>query len=506
MASESEILREYLVSLGFKIDEPGQKKFDVGLGKLNLTAMGLGKTLMGAATAAQTMVGIFAVQMEKLYYSAKKADSTVGSMQAMQFAAGQVGISGDLMRTSLEGMGRAMRANPGLAGLLNSLGVEVKGRDKAKVMMDLVNQLNKLPFSVAVQYAEMFGMSEDQYFLMKEGYAEMKAAIELRENAAKQMGIDSEAAGKAGKEYANQWREIAMYAGLFHAALNLAMIGPMHELAGATKEVLKDWIHIIQDLQKYGANDLWKRFKEGLGLTVEPLLHPKADPAPKPNEAKKKKSFWDWATSGPFSGTPNVPGSSQTGVPAVVGPTTQAPAKNASGAFSPEVQAKQAHLAALEVKYALPAGVLDALWSVESGRGKNKLSKAGAKGDMQFMDPTAKAYGVDVNSFDSSADGAARYLKDLLKRYDGDLLLALTGYSAGQTVLDKALGGRAHLKQENAEYGPKVMSRMPNGGIQQTNNITITGAGSPEDTAKMVGQAMDQANADLVRNNKLRVK
>ncbi|MGE8453466.1 MAG: transglycosylase SLT domain-containing protein, partial [Pseudomonadales bacterium] len=63
----------------------------------------------------------------------------------------------------------------------------------------------------------------------------------------------------------------------------------------------------------------------------------------------------------------------------------------------------------LESQYGLPAGLLDSVWSTESGRGRSMNSPKGAMGHFQFMPDTAKQYGV-ANPYDleQSASGAAR--------------------------------------------------------------------------------------------------
>ena len=79
---------------------------------------------------------------------------------------------------------------------------------------------------------------------------------------------------------------------------------------------------------------------------------------------------------------------------------------------------RSATLAALERKYGLPAGMLAAQERVESSGGKDlSVSSTGAKGAFQFLDSTWRQYGRgDVRNEFDSADAAARYDADLLRR------------------------------------------------------------------------------------------
>ncbi|HRM22927.1 MAG TPA: lytic transglycosylase domain-containing protein, partial [Neisseria sp.] len=67
----------------------------------------------------------------------------------------------------------------------------------------------------------------------------------------------------------------------------------------------------------------------------------------------------------------------------------------------------------------------------ESRGNPGAVSPVGARGLFQFMPDTAKRFGVNVNDARSSAEGAAKYLQILLKRYSGDLNKALTAYHSG---------------------------------------------------------------------------
>lgn len=255
-----EILREYLVALGYKVDETGGKKFDGAMVSLDKKAMGLSKSLVGVTTTMVAMTTEFAFRMERLYYSSRLAQSAAGNLQAIQFAGKQSGIAN--MTENVMSMTRALRANPGLYGLLHMLGVKVEGRDRAEVLMDLVKSLKSMPFYVAQQYAAMFGISPDDLLLMEEAGDKLKENYNLRKQIAGDLGIDTDAAAKAGLEYSRQWREILMYVGLFRDALSLELLPAMENFAGVVKQVLTDWVHIVQTPRESFVHDL----KEGLGL------------------------------------------------------------------------------------------------------------------------------------------------------------------------------------------------------------------------------------------------
>lgn len=82
-----------------------------------------------------------------------------------------------------------------------------------------------------------------------------------------------------------------------------------------------------------------------------------------------------------------------------------------------------------------------AVIAAESNGDPAAVSRAGAEGLMQLMPATAAQYGV-ANAFDPSANvaGGTRYLRDLLRRYRGNVRLAIAAYNAGPGAVDAAHG------------------------------------------------------------------
>ena len=74
----------------------------------------------------------------------------------------------------------------------------------------------------------------------------------------------------------------------------------------------------------------------------------------------------------------------------------------------------------------------------ESAFNFNALSNKGAQGLMQLMPDTAARFGVvDPFSAEQNIAGGAAYLAWLLKRFDGDISLAVAGYNAGEGAVDR---------------------------------------------------------------------
>ncbi len=87
------------------------------------------------------------------------------------------------------------------------------------------------------------------------------------------------------------------------------------------------------------------------------------------------------------------------------------------------------------------------------------VSPAGAEGLMQLMPATANGLGVD-DPFDprQNVDGGARYLKQMLDRYGGNLLLGLAAYNAGPGRADNA--GAFPLPAETNSYVSEILRKL----------------------------------------------
>lgn len=108
-------------------------------------------------------------------------------------------------------------------------------------------------------------------------------------------------------------------------------------------------------------------------------------------------------------------------------------------------------------RYGLPKSLLHAVIRAESAYDPNAMSRAGAVGLMQLMPETARRYGVSNRRNPSSnVNGGTRYLRDLLKMFDNNLVLALAAYNAGEGAV-KRHGNKVPPYKETRNYVKKVI-------------------------------------------------
>jgi soluble lytic murein transglycosylase-like protein len=106
----------------------------------------------------------------------------------------------------------------------------------------------------------------------------------------------------------------------------------------------------------------------------------------------------------------------------------------------------------------LDVALITAVARTESGLDNRAVSSKGAVGVMQLMPGTAQALGVDPTDPADNVRGGAAYLRQLLRRYDGDIVKTLAAYNAGPGAVDRHNGAPQY--RETQGYISAVLERM----------------------------------------------
>ncbi|MCZ0203391.1 transglycosylase SLT domain-containing protein [Escherichia coli] len=174
MSGNADTIKDFLVSLGFDIDQAGANKFEAVLKGVTANALKVGAVVEGAALSIVGFTTQIANGLDKIYWASQRTGASVQGIKALGYAASQTGASAESAMSSLEGLAGFMRSNPGAEGFLNRLGVQTrdasgKMRDTAAIFTGVGQKLNNMPYYRAKQYAQMLGIDENTLMAMRRG-------------------------------------------------------------------------------------------------------------------------------------------------------------------------------------------------------------------------------------------------------------------------------------------------------------------------------------------------
>lgn len=204
----TDILRSFLVELGWKIDDEGFRRFDHVMARAERSSLDLGVMFGATALAVEAGVERMARQFENLYFASQRTGATAAGLDAMNYAGRQVGLTAEQMQGSVEGFARAMRSQPGLPAFLQSIGIETAGKKTDEIFMNFIGKMREIPFPIASRIAQMFGLDPDTLLMLERNFDTWKQMDEQRHQIMKRYGVDIDASTEHGRTFMIHLREL----------------------------------------------------------------------------------------------------------------------------------------------------------------------------------------------------------------------------------------------------------------------------------------------------------
>ncbi|MDR8026976.1 hypothetical protein KPA93_27555 [Burkholderia cenocepacia] len=191
--ADSTVIREFLVALGFRVDDKGLKNFRTGVEDATKSVVRLVATISGAALTVGVGVSAFASKLERLYFVAQRTGAAETNLKSLSFAAQNFGVSSDQALGSVESLARFLRNVPGSEGLLQQLGIQTRDangklRDSVDLLTDLGGALAKMPQYEANAYGGVFGIDENLLLAMRNG--DFAKFVQQYRDMSKSTGLD----------------------------------------------------------------------------------------------------------------------------------------------------------------------------------------------------------------------------------------------------------------------------------------------------------------------------
>lgn len=211
----AESIKSFLVDIGFKVDGASERKFTDAIRSATLQADLLARGLEGAAKAIAKAVADISAGFESIFYTAQRANTSVGNLRAMTYALSQLGTSAGSAQASLSNFGRRLATDPGAESMLKAIGVRTRDaagklRDTTKLFEEFGQATQRMPTYVALGYAQQLGVDEDTMRAMRE-QPELLARLR-REQAeyARSIGLNQDEAAEKGKAFMQSLRRLEM--------------------------------------------------------------------------------------------------------------------------------------------------------------------------------------------------------------------------------------------------------------------------------------------------------
>ncbi|MDB2181718.1 lytic transglycosylase catalytic [Citrobacter farmeri] len=256
----AETIKDFLVSLGFSLDESGYQKFNSVLTGATANAIKMGLAVEGAALSVVAFTAKIASGLDQLYWASQRTGATVQGIKSVGYDISQVGGSADAARGSLESLSRFMRNNPGAEGFLNRLGVQTrdasgKMRDMSTIFTGVGQKLSSMPYYRANQYAQMLGIDENTLIAMRRGVGQFSAQYSTM---AKAIGFNADQAAVSSNRFMTSLRAFGEMAGMARDKIgsNLAE-GLAGSLDNLRKRILENFPRIESTITKVVKGILW---------------------------------------------------------------------------------------------------------------------------------------------------------------------------------------------------------------------------------------------------------
>jgi hypothetical protein len=249
----AETIKDFLVSLGFDIDEAGAEKFDSVLAGTTANAIKMGLAVEGAALTVVAFTAKIASGLDNLYWASQRTGATVQGIQSIGYAVSQVGGSVDAARSSLESLSRFVRNNPGAEGFLNRLGVQTRDasgnmRDMAAIFTGVGQKLSSMPYYRANQYAQMLGIDENTLMAMRRGVGGFSGQYSAM---AKAIGFNADEAARSSNKFMTSLRDFGAMAGMARDKIGSNLAGGLAgSLDTLRRHILDNFPRIEQTLTK----------------------------------------------------------------------------------------------------------------------------------------------------------------------------------------------------------------------------------------------------------------
>lgn len=295
----AETLKEFLIGVGWKVDDAGESKFKNTMRQAVIEANLVSTAIESAVKSMSEIFQRITTNLDGLYWASRRTGSSVSNIKAFGYAISQLGGTIEGAQQSLENFGRNLRNMPGYEQLLKNLGittrVDGKLRDTTDLLLDFGKVLKSMPQSQRAQYWAQLGIDENTGMAMLEDVA---ARMEELKAKMRRAGLDPEQAAKDSAKFMQIWREFGATLDTIFSKIQSKVVGTYgdslksfmtwldqnsEKISDALAALLKSFLEVVKGLTEWITEnpDVQKTFDamaksakelaDNLNLIVAPL-------------------------------------------------------------------------------------------------------------------------------------------------------------------------------------------------------------------------------------------
>ena len=221
----TDVLKEFLVAVGFKVDEASMRRVNEGIQNFAKECAKLAVAFEGAALAAAGFTIKLAKGMEEAYNASQRLNSSVERVNALSYAITQAGGSAQNAKASLENLARFMRSAPGAKNMVQSIiGSKTDIRDTTAVMVELGKKFKEMPFAQAKVRADLLGIDETTLMALRDGLGDYMAEYQ---KVMRTHGVVQEEYAKDAKAFMTRVRELWTHVQAIMMKVGQSLIGKL---------------------------------------------------------------------------------------------------------------------------------------------------------------------------------------------------------------------------------------------------------------------------------------
>lgn len=189
-------MKEFLVSLGYVVDEHRAKDWERSLAKVRKGIEALAAALLSAEAAIVALVAKTSISLDRANWSATRAGTSVANLQALTYALRQ---TGRVNTNPVDAFAAELRNFPSVEGIVRSLGVKTREngalRDTTEMLLDAVEATRRMSYVRGAHVASLLGISEPDYDHLRRNVEPIRAFMAERKAEAGAMGFDPDRGG-----------------------------------------------------------------------------------------------------------------------------------------------------------------------------------------------------------------------------------------------------------------------------------------------------------------------